>query len=781
MALNFPDSPTLNQVYTDSTSGFSYQWNGTVWISYSSSTTNNISELDNISGSFNNSTTIFPLTVGGQSVSPASTNQLLISVGGVMQNPTNDFYISGSNIVFTTAPTNGLTFFGTLLGTAVPIGISTIGDVYNRQVYSVAGVQTSFAFTSGYTVGYLDVFRNGVRLIAGDDFTATTGNSFSLSPPAQNTDDVEAIGYKVSTIAVTEGNLINLIVNQNATVLGITTLGAGVGAGQTALLVQGNARVTGILTVGSSSITLNGTTNVINVGTGVTINGTTGTISASSFVGSGSGLTGVGIGTNGSVNTTGIITATSFVGSGSGLTGVGPSSQDVTSVVGITTIDLSAGNVIYFTHNTNTTVAFANTSTTQEITFIRTKDNTETPRSITWPSAVKWPDVGIAPTLQSNPGAGDAQTFKLVTRDAGVTWYGWQESLFYGAGNYLFAWGSNSSGRLGQNNTTNVSSPIQIPGTTWSSISEGGTHSLAKKTDNTLWAWGANINGELGQNNETRFSSPVQIPGTSWSSIATNNTDRQHSLATKTDGTLWSWGYGGTGKLGQNNQTRFSSPVQIPGTTWSSISAAYKHSLATKTDNTLWSWGANDNGRLGQNDATYRSSPVQIPGTTWSSISGGQNHSLATKTDNTLWSWGINQSGELGLNDRISRSSPVQIPGTSWSSISGGRAHSLATKTDNTLWSWGSGSYGRLGQNTTTNVSSPVQIPGTTWSSISSGGLHSLATKTDGTLWAWGYNYAGGLGQNNVTYFSSPVQILGTGWSSISGGGNHSLATFIIT
>ena len=111
MALNFPNSPTLNQVYTDSTSGFSYQWNGTVWISYEPSTTSNISELDNISGSFNNSTTIFPLTIGGQPVSPASTNQLIISVGGVMQNPTDDFYISGTNIVFTTAPLTGLTFF----------------------------------------------------------------------------------------------------------------------------------------------------------------------------------------------------------------------------------------------------------------------------------------------------------------------------------------------------------------------------------------------------------------------------------------------------------------------------------------------------------------------------------------------------------------------------------------------------------------------------------------------------------------------------------------------
>ena len=59
MALNFPDSPTLNQIYTDSVSGFSYQWNGTVWISYTPSDTGNIRVLDDISGSFNSSTQTF--------------------------------------------------------------------------------------------------------------------------------------------------------------------------------------------------------------------------------------------------------------------------------------------------------------------------------------------------------------------------------------------------------------------------------------------------------------------------------------------------------------------------------------------------------------------------------------------------------------------------------------------------------------------------------------------------------------------------------------------------
>jgi alpha-tubulin suppressor-like RCC1 family protein len=113
-------------------------------------------------------------------------------------------------------------------------------------------------------------------------------------------------------------------------------------------------------------------------------------------------------------------------------------------------------------------------------------------------------------------------------------------------------------------------------------------------------------------------------------------------------------GCNNNGRLGQDNTTEFSSPVQIPGTTWSSISVRQQHSLATKTDGTLWSWGSNRDGVLGQNNRIPCSSPVQIPGTTWSVISGGTSLSLATKTDGTLWAWGLMQNGtirtKLGMN-----------------------------------------------------------------------------------------------------------------------------------
>ena len=126
MTLNFPDSPSTGDIYTDSTSGFQYEWNGTVWISTDPARAANIKELDDISGSFNGSTTTFNLTVSSAGVSPVTAQQLLISVGGVMQNPTDDYTVSGTTITFTTAPSAGLTFFGVLLGQG--LSLNTIAD-----------------------------------------------------------------------------------------------------------------------------------------------------------------------------------------------------------------------------------------------------------------------------------------------------------------------------------------------------------------------------------------------------------------------------------------------------------------------------------------------------------------------------------------------------------------------------------------------------------------------------------------------------------------------------
>ena len=203
----------------------------------------------------------------------------------------------------------------------------------------------------------------------------------------------------------------------------------------------------------------------------------------------------------------------------------------------------------------------------------------------------------------------------------------------------LWAWGKNQYGQLGLNDTVSRSSPVQVgSGTTWLNISGGNYHSLASKTDGSLWAWGYNVFGALGANDIIARSSPVQVGLlTTWSLISGC---WYASNATKTDGTLWSWGANITGQLGQGDVVNRSSPVQVGAlTTWSKLQlSGTQFSFATKTDGTLWSWGYNFRGQLGQNDVVARSSPVQVGlGATWSSIAVGESHTLVTSCLCARW------------------------------------------------------------------------------------------------------------------------------------------------
>ena len=176
MTLNFPDSPSTGDIYTDSTSGFQYEWNGTVWISTDPARAANITELDDISGSFNGSTTAFSLAVNSAGVEPVTAQQLLISVGGVMQNPTQDYTVSGTTITFSTAPSAGLTFFGVLLGQS--LSLNTIPDssvTIAKLASGTAGVGIQSASTQ------IGVGVTQLNFIGAGNTFAVSGNTVDVS------------------------------------------------------------------------------------------------------------------------------------------------------------------------------------------------------------------------------------------------------------------------------------------------------------------------------------------------------------------------------------------------------------------------------------------------------------------------------------------------------------------------------------------------------------------------------------------------------------------------
>ena len=247
----------------------------------------------------------------------------------------------------------------------------------------------------------------------------------------------------------------------------------------------------------------------------------------------------------------------------------------------------------------------------------------------------------------------------------------------------LWSWGYNATGQLGLNNLSYISSPNQVGAlTTWSAISGGFRCSLAVKTDGTLWTWGRNDYGQLGIGNTTNYSSPKQVGAlTAWLVVASGT---YYSLSVKTDGTLWAWGKNTQGQLGLGNTTSYSSPKQIGAlTTWYQVDGGgdTSQTLATKTDGTLWSWGSGTDGALGLGNTTSYSSPKQVGALTdWLSITcGTYNSCLATRTNGTLWSWGNNTQGILGHGSLVDFSSPKQVGAlTTWSKVSAGQSWAVA-------------------------------------------------------------------------------------------------------
>ncbi|WP_054971902.1 S-layer homology domain-containing protein [Paenibacillus sp. A3] len=304
----------------------------------------------------------------------------------------------------------------------------------------------------------------------------------------------------------------------------------------------------------------------------------------------------------------------------------------------------------------------------------------------------------------------------------------------------------------------------------------GDRSSFVVKKDGSLWAWGQNSSKlGLGSSQDTIYETPVKVNGIS--DVAAVSMGANHTLAVKSDGTVWAWGSNETGALGLGSETRETNvPQQVKGpggegflTDVADIAVGSTFSLALKKDGTIWQWGFLH---------TFQSAtPTPVVGETGQgSLSGivrieaGSDFALALKNDGTVLQWG---SSFYILPSPSA--TPLKVQGLDQvKAIGHGSYHALAVKEDGTVWAWGTNSSGQLGDGSKTDSLAPVQVklpggePLRQAKAVTGAGFTSYAVKEDGTVWSWGDSSSGMLGIGEVEddlHFGSPyaLQVKGEG------------------
>ena len=376
------------------------------------------------------------------------------------------------------------------------------------------------------------------------------------------------------------------------------------------------------------------------------------------------------------------------------------------------------------------------------------------------------------------------------------------------AGGNVWAWGTIGSGATGDGTFTSSSSPVQVlgPGGTGLlggivAVAGGGgssdEHSLGLKDDGTVWAFGSNTSGQLGNGTNTASNVPVQVtdPGDVsgyLTGVVAVAASYDYSLAVKADGTLWSWGINDEGLLGTGNNSvsLASSNVPVPvcavgATAPCSVGAAnvltnvvaasgsFYHAVALRGDGTVVTWGANWGNQLGDGSTTLSLVPVEVcgfgatapcnlssgnrlTGVVAVSTAGDSAQTLALKSDGTVLGWGDESNGDLGSGTTTgNQSTPISVcavgtvgacaPGsgdlTEAIAVAAGRYHSVVLLSDKTVVTFGWNSFGQLGDGTLVQAAVPVAVPGLTGvEAITATGNGSHVMLANGEVWGWGWN-----------------------------------------
>jgi alpha-tubulin suppressor-like RCC1 family protein len=343
-------------------------------------------------------------------------------------------------------------------------------------------------------------------------------------------------------------------------------------------------------------------------------------------------------------------------------------------------------------------------------------------------------------------------------------------------------------GKIVNNQSRNSSTPKEVKRLSGIvAIDSSNNENIVVLSDGTVWDWGNGAYGDLGNGTDNIASAkPVQVMNAA--DVVTTASGYDYGLGLTSDGHVWAWGFDEHGNLCNGETgTYYTTAFEIPGVSNVMGVAAGGGATVLLLDNgTVETCGSNQHGQLGDGSTGgFSDTPVAVVGLSdVKAVSGADDFEAALTTSGTVYGWGANTWGQLGNGTITSSNVPVQALGiTNATQISaGGDTHgngqTMVVEGNNTIVGYGDGRDGQLcnGTFSSSDRATPVAVPqGVTFVAVASGGASETFLDSNGGVWTCGYNNYGQLGNGTSGTNTDLPGQIDHGADMISSTGNHSL------